>query len=79
MFKLILTLDMFNCLFLLIDSTVLTLICFSQFNNNAQSYTKDPYHNFIIQLHELDQSLIQTYFVLQHMPKSANTACKERS
>ena len=45
------------------------MIYFSQFNNNAQSYTKGLYHSFITHLlHKLDQSLIQTSFILQHIP-----------
>ena len=60
--------DMFNCLFLIIDSTVLTMIYFSQFSN-TQSHTTDLYHNFIIHLlHKLDQSLVQIYLLLKHIP-----------
>ena len=45
------------------------MIYFSQFKDNTQSHTTDLYHNFIIHLlHKLDQSLIQTYFILQHIP-----------
>ena len=47
---------------------VLTMTYFSQLNNNTQPYTTDIYHKFIIRLlHELNQSLIQIYFILQHM------------
>ena len=45
------------------------MIYFSQFNNNTQSCTTDLYHSFIIHVfHKLGQSLIQIYFILQHIP-----------
>ena len=48
----------------------LTIIHFSQFIENTQSYTTEIYHNFIV--HLLGEipwpTLIQTYFILQHIP-----------
>ena len=46
------------------------MIYFNQFIDNTQSYTTDIHHNFIVHLlHELTSlTLIQTYFILQHIP-----------
>ena len=67
---------MFNCLFLLIDSTVLTMIYFSVFNN-TQSSTADLCHSFIIHFfHKLDSYKPTLYYSTY---QSAYTACIRRS